>query len=308
MRSLLVLGLALLFLASAPTTSASPTSDAYFSGDRYQQAAVSGEKKRRYAKRYTKRYVHHQRAKKPATKTRVAKWTPEPARPRTKVIITPKAPEPAPPVTPLDDVAASPMYELSSYTRRAFRKIDTYSPDVDVPYVEPARAALFQEPPPRNLFIEVASAPFNIIRGFLEFLFRPAARCFEFENLNPRLKQVISDAARHFKGEAVLTSCYRSVAYNRQVYARMSRRPTNSWHSRPGMAADFYIAGVNTHRLAAYVRRHPIMRGRGGVGRYPGTGSQIVHVDLGPNRNWCWGCGGGKKRMYAKRKIRMASR
>lgn len=303
MRSLLVLGLALLFLASAPTTSAAPTGDAYFSGDRYQQAGASGEKKRRYAKRYS----HHQRAykKRYSKKTRVAALHKPPARPpRARVIVTPREQVPVPPVTPLDDVAANPMYELSSYTRRALRKIDTYQLDVDVPEPQPARTNLFQEPPS---FANVLLAPVNIIRGFFEFLLRPMSRCFEFETVDPRVKQVVVDAARHFGQEARISSCYRSMEYNTALYRRMGKRPTYGSYHIKRRALDASIPGVSSAQFAAFARAHPNMRRSGGIGRYAGT--NFIHIDSGPKRNWCWGCGGGKKRMYAKRKkTRMASR
>jgi Bacterial protein of unknown function (DUF882) len=54
-------------------------------------------------------------------------------------------------------------------------------------------------------------------------------------------------------------------------------------------AVDFFIEGVARDALAAFARSHPLMKDRGGIGRYRGT--DIVHIDSGKLRSWCWGCG-----------------
>lgn len=154
---------------------------------------------------------------------------------------------------------------------------------------------------PRPAPIDAAERA-NIFRAFEQGLLRPAARCFEYESLDRRVKRLVSDAARHFGGVAYMTSCYRSAAYNRVVYARMGRRPTKSLHIQR-KAIDFRIAGVSRDRLAAWLWRQ---NGVGGIGRY--RGSEIVHVDVGRRREWCWGCGRMVKTRAAKRRTMVAMR
>jgi uncharacterized protein YcbK (DUF882 family) len=154
-----------------------------------------------------------------------------------------------------------------------------------------------------NEAVELAAAaivaPANIFARFLDSLLRPAARCFEFDSLDPRVKQIVGDAARHFGAPALMTSCYRSAAYNRQVYARYRRKPTRSLHIAR-KAIDFKIEGVSKFALAKWVRRHKLA---GGVGLYCNS---IVHVDTGKVRSWNW-CG-GKRRVASRKRIRLAGR
>lgn len=145
----------------------------------------------------------------------------------------------------------------------------------------------------------IVAGPVNIFTRFLDSLLRPAARCFEFASLDSGVKQIVHDAARHFGGTALMTSCYRSEAYNRQVYARKGRRPTRSLHIAR-KAIDFKIEGVSKFVLAKWVRRHRLA---GGVGLYCNS---IVHVDTGKKRDWNW-CG-GKRRIASRKRIRIASR
>jgi hypothetical protein len=144
------------------------------------------------------------------------------------------------------------------------------------------------------------AAGFNIVQLYVASLLKPAPRCWEWQKVDPRVRTVAADAGRHFGGTVLMTSCYRSAAYNRQVYARMGRQPTKSQHIRH-KALDIKIAGVSGARLAGYVRHHPLMRRIGGVGRYRGD---MVHIDSGPKRNWCWGC--GERRHASRHKRRTA--
>lgn len=137
----------------------------------------------------------------------------------------------------------------------------------------------------------------NMLRAYADSLIRPAARCFEFERVDPRVRQVVADTARHFGGVAIVTSCFRSVAYNRKV-GGVGR----SQHIAR-KAIDFKIAGVSPSALARYARRHPVMRAIGGVGRY--AGRDFIHVDSGPRRDWYWQTRPAAWR-YARRHHRLA--
>jgi hypothetical protein len=139
---------------------------------------------------------------------------------------------------------------------------------------------------------------FNVLRDYVASLLKPAPRCWEWQKVDPRVRTVAADAGRHFGGTVLMTSCYRSAAYNAEVYRRMGRRVTRSQHIRH-KALDIKIAGVSGARLASYVRPHPLLWRIGGVGRYRGD---MVHIDSGPKRNWCWGC--GERRHASNRKRR----
>jgi uncharacterized protein YcbK (DUF882 family) len=93
-------------------------------------------------------------------------------------------------------------------------------------------------------------------------------------------------------------SCYRSPAYNKRLYTdkmtvkkrgkervvtRVRRLAYTSLHMKH-MAIDFTVEGIARDILAAFVRAHPLMQTRGGVGRY--ANSDIIHVDSGPRRDW----------------------
>jgi len=97
--------------------------------------------------------------------------------------------------------------------------------------------------------------------------------------LKPSLVRVLKTIERRFGKKLVVTSGYRSRAYNMEV-----RGAKNSQHMYCA-AADIQVPGVSKWDLANFVRAMP---GRGGVGTYCHTNS--VHVDIGPERDWNWRC------------------
>jgi uncharacterized protein DUF882 len=134
----------------------------------------------------------------------------------------------------------------------------------------------------------------DIFRAYESALLRPAERCWEWELTDPRVRRVVSDAAEHFGAIAKMTSCYRSPAYNKRLYTkkmkvkeravtRVLRLAYTSLHMKR-MAIDFTVEGIARDILAAFVRAHPLMQTRGGVGRY--ANSDIIHIDSGPRRDW----------------------
>jgi hypothetical protein len=148
----------------------------------------------------------------------------------------------------------------------------------------------------------------NIFERYSDSLLQPAENCREWQAVDDRVKRVLTDAGRHFGGTVLMLSCYRSAAYNRAVYKRMGRRPTKSQHIFH-KAIDAKIAGVSSIKLASYVRSHPVMKDIGGVGTYCGSPG-MVHVDVGPRRNWHWACrrAPGKTRFAKRNKMRFAKR
>jgi hypothetical protein len=138
----------------------------------------------------------------------------------------------------------------------------------------------------------------DIFRAYESALLRPAERCWEWELTDPRVRRVVSDAAEHFGAIAKMTSCYRSPAYNKRLYTekmkvkkrgkvrvvtRVRRLAYTSLHMKR-MAIDFTVEGIARDILASFVRAHPLMQTRGGVGRY--ANSDIIHIDSGPRRDW----------------------
>ncbi len=97
--------------------------------------------------------------------------------------------------------------------------------------------------------------------------------------LKPALVGVLKQVERHYGKRVVVTSGYRSPAYNAKA-----RGARNSLHMYCA-AADIQIDGVTKWELAKYLRSMP---GRGGVGTYCHTNS--VHIDVGPERDWNWRC------------------
>jgi len=100
--------------------------------------------------------------------------------------------------------------------------------------------------------------------------------------LKPKLVRMLKQVERHFGKRMVVTSGYRSPAYNKKV-----RGAQKSQHMYCA-AVDVQLPGVSKWELAKYVRALP---GRGGVGTYCHAS---VHIDIGPERDWNWKCGGRK--------------
>jgi len=100
--------------------------------------------------------------------------------------------------------------------------------------------------------------------------------------LKPKLVRMLKQVERHFGERLVVTSGYRSPAYNKKV-----RGAEKSQHMYCA-AVDVHMPGVTKFELARYVRALP---GRGGVGTYC---HGAIHIDVGPERDWNWKCGRGK--------------
>lgn len=77
----------------------------------------------------------------------------------------------------------------------------------------------------------------------------------------------------------MLLSGYRSPQTNAMLRARSSGVARNSLHMR-GQAADLRVSGRSVGQIA----RAATSCRAGGVGRY--SGSNFVHMDCGPVRNW----------------------
>jgi uncharacterized protein YcbK (DUF882 family) len=99
--------------------------------------------------------------------------------------------------------------------------------------------------------------------------------------LHPRLVSLLWQIERHFQSSIEVISGCRSRTHNRRIGGARE-----SWHLRC-MAADVKVKGVNKRQVARYAASLP---GRGGIGTY--CHDSNVHIDLGPRREWYWGCKG----------------
>ena len=101
---------------------------------------------------------------------------------------------------------------------------------------------------------------------------------------------LINTVAWHYGKHVHIQSGYRSKHYNRRVGGAK-----RSYHVAC-KAVDIQVRGVNKYQLARYLKSLP---GRGGVGTY--CNNSTVHIDVGPKRQWHYGCG-----MKSKAKRRLA--
>jgi hypothetical protein len=99
--------------------------------------------------------------------------------------------------------------------------------------------------------------------------------------LNRRLVSILRQVESHFGRDVTVTSGCRSYSHNRRIGGARE-----SYHLRC-QAADIKINGVGKGKVANYVAT---LAQRGGLGTYCHDGS--IHVDIGPRRQWYWGCAG----------------
>jgi len=105
------------------------------------------------------------------------------------------------------------------------------------------------------------------------------------------LPTLASYAAYSVANDRVSTKCFpgRLRKILGQVHHRFGKKPEvssgyRSYHTKC-LAADIKVRGVDKYVLAKYIRSLP---DRGGVGVYGCKG--VVHVDVGPRRNWYYRC------------------
>ena len=119
--------------------------------------------------------------------------------------------------------------------------------------------------------------------------------------LPKELRMLLNTVAWHYGKHVYIQSGYRSKHYNRSVGGAK-----RSYHVAC-KAVDIQVKGVNKYRLARYLKSLP---GRGGVGTY--CNNSTVHIDVGPKRQWHYGCGmksKARRRLarYQKRHVRRKS-
>ncbi len=95
-----------------------------------------------------------------------------------------------------------------------------------------------------------------------------------------KLIELVDNIQDHFGAtRAMVVSGYRSPEYNAALKRTLGRVAHNSLHMQ-GLAMDIQLPGVSKRDLVAYARSLKA----GGVGDY--SGSNFVHIDVGPVRSW----------------------
>jgi hypothetical protein len=115
--------------------------------------------------------------------------------------------------------------------------------------------------------------------------------------LNPKLKMLLRQVAQHYNRPVLVSSGCRSTHGN--------RRAGGAKHSLhlSCRAADIKLPGVSERSLIQTIRQMP---GRGGLGTY--CWNSVVHVDVGPRREWHSGGCGRRVAKRHKRNILVARR
>jgi uncharacterized protein YcbK (DUF882 family) len=109
--------------------------------------------------------------------------------------------------------------------------------------------------------------------------------------LHPKLNGLLRQISRHFGRPVTITSGCRSRRENMRAGGRRG-----SYHLRC-MAADIRVAGVAESNVRSFARS---LSGRGGIGSY--CRNSVVHIDVGPRREWFQNCGGRKKQRHQRKR------
>lgn len=101
--------------------------------------------------------------------------------------------------------------------------------------------------------------------------------------MDPHLFDIVWEVYRAVGAQSQIhvVSAYRSAGTNAMLRRRSRAVAQHSRHIT-GQAMDFYIPGASMTR----VREAGMMLQRGGVGFYPGSANQFVHMDTGSVRHW----------------------
>lgn len=101
--------------------------------------------------------------------------------------------------------------------------------------------------------------------------------------MDPHLFDIVWEVYRSVGAQSQIhvVSAYRSAGTNAML-RRRSRGVAQQSRHITGQAMDFYIPGASMTR----VREAGLMLQRGGVGFYPGSANQFVHMDTGSVRHW----------------------
>ncbi len=109
------------------------------------------------------------------------------------------------------------------------------------------------------------------------------------QGLHHRLHGLLYQIESHYGRQVEVISGCRSHSHNQRIGGARE-----SWHLSCA-AADIKVKGINKSALTRYAKT---LRGRGGVGAY--CHDEAVHIDIGPRREWYWGCEGQRQFVQGK--------
>jgi hypothetical protein len=136
----------------------------------------------------------------------------------------------------------------------------------------------------------IAAAGFLLAAGLNVAEARPLAGVVGGQGLNGRLVVLLNQISQHYQRPVIVSSGCRSSHGNRRAGGAK-----HSFHLSCE-AADIKLSGISESTLLRTVRALP---GRGGVGTY--CWNSVVHVDVGPRREWhAGGCGRRVARRHSR--------
>jgi uncharacterized protein YcbK (DUF882 family) len=115
----------------------------------------------------------------------------------------------------------------------------------------------------------------------------------EIDCIPVELTMLLNTVRWHYGEHVHIQSGYRSKNHNRAVGGARG-----SYHLSCE-AVDIQVQGVDKYELANFLKDLP---GRGGVGTYCNVST--VHVDVGPRREWHYGCRRHSPRRFARLTLR----
>lgn len=120
------------------------------------------------------------------------------------------------------------------------------------------------------------------------------ARRFNIARIDPNLVSCLQAIRNHAGRPVLVTSGYRSWAYNKAIYSRRNKKPTLSRHSS-GQAADIKIRGMTGLDIAK--RAIDVYGSRIGVG----VGTDFAHIDVrGAEATWTYISGAAGRKALAE--------
>lgn len=159
--------------------------------------------------------------------------------------------------------------------------------------INPVYARPPEIPPPSSVplktFVHSDPRPHYSLARAIEGEPPPGSVSKSSKGLDGRLRRLLSLIEGHFGRPVIISSGCRSARGNRRAGGAR-----HSYHLRC-MAADIKLAGVPEGTLLRFVTKLP---GRGGLGTY--CRNSIVHLDVGPRREWSQRCAKVRHR-YASR-------
>lgn len=102
--------------------------------------------------------------------------------------------------------------------------------------------------------------------------------------VDPEVRVKIMRVQELMGRQLIILSGYRSPEYNAWLRSQGRHTAVNSQHMS-GKACDVTFSGFNSSGMEELVSK-ALQVGFRGIGRYPGSAGNFVHMDIGPERHW----------------------